>query len=326
MWCLLLAIFTSDIRLDRCLQDDLPDDAALSVALREAIPGGTVTLGPGVLILEGPALELRGQTGQPNRRLDVTIRGSGDDTIIRGAGRPHDVLNLNAVGGVTIRDVLIESASVTAGGSVGVNGISITNGSSDILIDGVTVRSVPFVYTGTRFDGGKAFTVQQGAGVDRSAAVFRNCCAVDCPTAFGLDADPAKGLPLRVIVDGCEARDCTAGVAVSFSAAKEWPAGFGVDVLGCRMIDVKRPLIVSRATDVRFQGNSISTVSAPGLPDPWEKLWPSSALVVCGGQRVAITGNTIIYRPSVALVNVSDATGPYQPSRDVVSDPNTVSR
>ena len=45
MWCLLLAIFTSDIRLDRCLQDDLPDDAALSVALREAIPGGTVTLG-----------------------------------------------------------------------------------------------------------------------------------------------------------------------------------------------------------------------------------------------------------------------------------------
>jgi hypothetical protein len=315
---------TADARLDRCLLDDQPDDAALSTVLREVTPGGTVTLGPGVLILRQPIIELRGKTGEPARELNVTIRGSGN-TVIRAEGSPRDVVQVNAIAGLTLRDVTIESVAVVTDKPPGANGLSLTNGCTRILIDGVTVKPLPFYYDGRRFDGGKAFSIQQGTGPDRSSVVFRNCTAVGSPIGFGVDADPNKAVPASVIIDRCHVEDCAAGVAVSFTAGPE-AKGFRVDVLGSRFEDTPRPLIVSRASDVRFLGNSTSMVCAPALPDLWAANFGECAIAVKGSQRVEITGNTFCDRRPITLLSVTSATGPSQPSGVVTTEPNVISR
>lgn len=302
---ILFAVLSTDVTLERCLLDSEPDDAAFSVALTEAIPGGTVRLGPGVLILERYPAELRHVTGQPCRRLDVTIVGDG--TTIRGVGRPHDVLNLNAVAGVTLRNLTIESASPVTPDGHGVNGVSLTNGSYGVLCDRVRVRQVPGVFKGSHIDGGKAFTVQQGAGVDRSSVVFRDCSAEGCPIGFGVDAAPDKGVPGSIVIDSCEVRDALVGVALSFAAHKSPVSGFSVDVLNSTFIDVKRPLIASRTPDVRFCGNRVNVVAVPDWPDPYDRLW-TAAVSVRDAPRVEISGNTVVYRPDRELWDVPGAT------------------
>lgn len=92
---------------------------------------------------------------------NITLRGAGKSktifstTSVDGA----DVLQLNAVEGITVKDLSLKATGT--GSAAGSNGVSITNGGKNIDID-VDCVDLFYVVKPTYVDGGKAFTLQNG--------------------------------------------------------------------------------------------------------------------------------------------------------------------
>uniref|UniRef100_A0A7C2NVI3 Right-handed parallel beta-helix repeat-containing protein n=1 Tax=Schlesneria paludicola TaxID=360056 RepID=A0A7C2NVI3_9PLAN len=309
------------------LSDDQPDDDAWSKCLQAAIAaGGVCRIGPGTLTLTKYPAELR-QSGTitANRDLNgLIIEGSGEDqTTVHGtSAKGFDVFQLNAVSHLTIRNLTITSVKTTDDQTQGVNGVSLTNGSANVTIEQVTVRKLPFVLMTGRFDGGKAFTVQQGAlGAASSTDIeIRDCSVFDTPIGFGLDADPNQMvLPGRMAIRGCRFQNVSLGFSLSFSEKKtpgDKLPGFGLEITGNELVDVTRVLLISRAPDVVFTGNTVKTERLSDLPDPLAH--PGIPLAIVGGPRAKIEHNSIDYQPKVAaFVVIGSARG--GPNSDTLS-------
>lgn len=285
------------------LTDEKADDDAFGSCVTAAVgASGICKIGTGQLTLtKSPVVLRRLSSSGPNIDLKgATIEGSGSGTVIKGISpEGFDVLNLNAVSNLTIKNLVVTAVKTTASTHHGVNGISMTNGTSNVTVDGVTVRGLPFVAKTSYIDGGKAFTVQQGAeGSQGSTNVkVQNSQAIDCPYGFGLDADPnlAK-LPGKIDVVGNTFTNALAGVAVSFTSKKTGGTdvpGFALTVKSNVMTNVKYAFLLGRSPGVLVQGNTVTTSIVPSYPD--QTGFDGYAAVVLGVKGATIKQNTIKY-------------------------------
>ncbi|HUQ68559.1 MAG TPA: hypothetical protein VM165_03490 [Planctomycetaceae bacterium] len=301
------------------LTDDQPDDDAFAKCLQAAIDkGGVCRIGKGTLTLTMYPAELR-QSGQiaQNRDLNgLVIEGAGEDaTTIHGtSAKGFDVLQLNGVANLTVRNLTITAVKTTEDQTQGVNGISMTNGTAKVLIERVTVRQLPYVVKPGRFDGGKAFTVQQGTqGAASSMEIeIRDCKVFDTPIGFGLDADTnQKILPGKINVRDNRFERVSLGYSLSFAGKDAGGAdvpGFGLEITGNQLIDVRRVLANGRVPDVVFSDNTVTTSQLPELPDP--VIHSGIPLLIIGGARNRIENNTFEYKIKVpAFVLIGGASG-----------------
>lgn len=119
----------------------------------------------------------------------LIIRGEGDESIIYGYSESDtfDVLQLNCVENLRIENlrILARKADVNP---YGANGISMTNGTSNIWIDHVTVEDLPYYLPGGYIDGGKPFTIQTSTGLLHPIEniFITNCRTKGCP--YGMEA------------------------------------------------------------------------------------------------------------------------------------------
>ena len=291
------------------LTDDQPDDEAWSKCLQAAIKaGGVCRIGKGTLTLTRYPAELR-QSGPitQNRNLNgLVIEGAGEDkTTVHGrSAKGFDVFQLNAVSHLTIRHLTITAIKTTADETQGVNGISITNGTSHLVIEQVTVRGMPYSLRAGGFDGGKAFTVQQGLlGAESSTEIeVRDCTVFDSPIGGDVSASPNyKVCPGRIRFHNNRLQSLTLGFSLSFSGKNGGGAecpGLAVEITGNNLIDCTRALYIGRVPDAVFRDNAVLTTRTSGLPDPM--IHPGIPLVIIGGPRARIEDNTIVYRPAVS--------------------------
>lgn len=301
------------------LSDNQPDDEAYSKCLQAAIEkGGTCRVGAGTLTLTMYPAELR-QDGKLTKNRDLkglVIEGVGEaETVVHGtSARGFDVFQLNGVENLTLRNLTITATKTTPDETQGVNGVSLTNGSAKVLIEHVTVKKLPFVVKPGRFDGGKAFTVQQGTlGAASSTDIeIRECQVFDTPIGFGIDADPNQPvLPGKIAVRNNRFERVSLGFSLSFAGKNSGGAdvpGFALEIAGNTLTDVTRALIIGRAPDVVFRDNTITTKQRPDLPDPI--IHPGIPIVIIGGPRGRFENNTLDYAPQTSsLVLIGGASG-----------------
>lgn len=301
------------------LADDKPDDDAFSQCLKAAIEkGGICHIDAGKLILTHYPAELR-QDGTITKNRDLNgmvIEGAGaDETTVHGiSAKGFDIFQLNGVANLTIRNLTITAEKTSKDETQGVNGISMTNGTANVLIEGVSVRKLPYVLKPGRFDGGKAFTVQQGTlgAASCTDIEVRDCQVFDTPIGFGLDADPnQKALPGKIAVRKNRFERVSLAFALSFSGKTAGGAevpGFGIEITENMLIDVTRVLFIGRAPDVVFRDNTATTKALPDLPDPI--IHTGIPIVLIGGPRAVLENNTIEYQPKVpTFVLVGSAGG-----------------
>jgi hypothetical protein len=183
----------------------------------------------------------------------VTGSGFGKTIFKTTSVAGSDVLNLNAVKNITLKNASL-TANLTGYAGAGSNGLSITNGGENIYID-LHAFSCEGIDQGSFMDGGKAFTVQNGAGVTNP---FRNIKirgrADDCPYAYNQDAlyedfdvtqDPTYvGIDVDIVAEDCW-RGVTLGAAAAVGALAETDRDSDVRVkISC--FDCAQPVVVSR--------------------------------------------------------------------------------
>ena len=119
----------------------------------------------------------------------LIIRGEGDESIIYGYNETDtfDVLQLNCIENLRIENIRILARKADVN-PYGANGISMTNGTSNIWIDHVTVEDLPYYLPGGYIDGGKPFTIQTSTGLLHiiENIFITNCRTKGCP--YGLEA------------------------------------------------------------------------------------------------------------------------------------------
>jgi len=185
----------------------------------------------------------------------IVISGEGKGTTVFSttSSEGADVLQLNGVKGISFRDLSI-TATLTATNDAGSNGVSITNGGQDIDID-VDVFNLPGVDKTTYLDGGKAYTLQNGA---TSTNDFVNITikgnARDCPYAFEkstpYDEFRTSVSPIyeniKIDISG---RDCWIGASLGAAAATvtiaDTDKNCGISVKGT-FINCAQPLRLDR--------------------------------------------------------------------------------
>jgi hypothetical protein len=300
---LLLLALLGVVDLATGLDDTLPDDQAFAAAIDAALASDdpVVRLGPGTLILTGSPLALREMAPQEtNRDLHgLRITGAGPLlTTVRGiSANGFDVFQLNIVSNATIDSLAIESIK-TGTSNTGCNGISLTNGCRNIVVRNVHVRGLPYVLLADRYDGGKGITVQCGTfGVERTdGIVIEGCRISDCPVGFGLDCDPALGLPPRSVsfVANVIERCCLPFYVSYTNTSLPYLRELICDIRITDNVaqDCRRFGMVCRAPRTTVANNVFENTTAPAIPDPYQTQWPDTGFLLAGGYDCNVTDNT----------------------------------
>ena len=225
------------------------------------------------------ALDYEIRTPCLRSKTELKLVGRGPATRVFGLG--GDVFNLDRCGDVEIGHMSLHYV----GPHKAINGISITNGSGRIYVRDVVVDSMPGVPLETRYDGGKAFTLQPAQGISKDV-VFERCGAQGCPVGFGADA-VGDGCVLQVVK--CWALHCN--LALSLSAANDTsrfiPTTFGARVACLSVGACSRLAIVSRWSNTWLQ--DVVTVRTPAVTsDPFVKYWGGRHLVQREAKNVVI--------------------------------------
>ncbi len=286
------------------LSDQNPDDAAFTACIDAAIQAkGICQIPAGQLTLSiYPNILRRQSDNAPNINANgAIIEGVGHNSLVKGISvHGFDVFQLNAVSNLTIRDLAISAVKTTDSTTHGVNGISMTNGANNIIIDNVKVFDLPYVDKGNYLDGGKAFTIQQGKlGKESSTNIeVRNSIAINCPYGFGIDAAadiaPYPGI---IKVTGNTFSQVFAGAAISFSAKSSGGTdvpGFALNLSKNTINDARYPILLSRAPNVTVQENSTNTFTLPNFPD--RTTFAGHAVILIGTKNLAFKGNTIKHK------------------------------
>lgn len=120
----------------------------------------------------------------------ITIFGDGKETVLKtSSALGADVLQLNLLKNVTIKNFSI-TADLSSTKKAGSNGISITNGFDNIVLDNIYIYDLPGVDKGTYIDGGKGLTVQFGTNLKslKGSLVATNINVENCAYGFRFDA------------------------------------------------------------------------------------------------------------------------------------------
>lgn len=283
------------------LSDTLPDDEAFSKCLRFAIDNSAICKIPrGTLTLTRYPAELRGPAGTTNLNLNgAVLEGAGSRTTIHGVSeKGFDVLNLERVKNFAIRYLTITAEKTSDDMRQGVNGISLTNGSSQISVEWVTVRDLPYVNKGNRYDGGKAFTVQPGAKPNESSTdiIFEYCTSQSNPIGFGVDINPnAPLLPGTIEMAYNKVSDAVMGFGLS-SAEKNGGGnspGTQIRIHHNNVFGTYRPIMVGRGSGVRVEANTFdaSNVETNLFSDVFP--YPGYPIVLVGVSDFTFSQNTV---------------------------------
>lgn len=152
------------------------------------------------------AIRVPAATGVLKDLNNLTIMGDGDCSIIYGEDPSSifDIIQLNQVKNITIKNLrLLEIGTPVDHGA---NGVSITNGGQNIILDHITVDTLPYFVGSGYIDGGKGFTLQCSVTPADSISniIVRDCRVIDSPIGFECDIDGANPYPIsNVVVDGC---------------------------------------------------------------------------------------------------------------------------
>lgn len=195
--------------------------------------------------------------------LGLTIRGDGNESIIYGysANDTFDVFQLNCVQNINIKDIKIENRKDDAN-PYGANGISMTSGTSNVVIDNVVVDGLSYYDAGSYIDGGKAFTIQSGSS---TYAYFENikitnCKAVNNP--YGVEISYANTLtPLKgIVISGnkLEADFCAISISSGYAGAPL--DGNMVDIYD-NILRANVPLQISRAFCISVHDNLMQKIA-----------------------------------------------------------------
>lgn len=120
----------------------------------------------------------------------LVIYGDGENTKIHGVSATgFDVFQLNGVSNISIHDLSIDAKKTTTDTTNGVNGISITNGSNNIMIERVYVDNLPYVVKDQYVDGGKGITLQNSGNNngDIYNVKISDCVVTNSPSGIWLD-------------------------------------------------------------------------------------------------------------------------------------------
>ena len=176
------------------LGDGATDDTkAIQTALQYCRKEKRDLLFPAGRYLVSPHFPLRQTDSLPSTVEDwngISIFGFGKNSVIE--SEAADCFQLKAVKNLTIRNLAVTSVARGAA-RVGSNGISISNGSNNITIDGVHIFDLPFVAETDSFVGGRAITLQPSTfGVeDLSNVCVRNCTSENVAIGFSLEVEGA---------------------------------------------------------------------------------------------------------------------------------------
>jgi hypothetical protein len=312
-------LFFAVIEISTGLNDNQPDDAALSLAIEEALLEAEpeVRIGAGTLILTAPPIALN-VSGSVQDRKGLRLAGAGrDETVIRGVSNTTtDVLRLSAVSNVLVESLTIEAVR-TGSSSAGYNGISLANGARNVAIRDVHFRQLPYETTSSSFASGRAVVVQLGTRPAQQTynITIDDCCISDCAVAFQLlGAANRRGLPQSISFTRNVVERCCLPVAVSFPAKSSGSAdvpGFQLRVEDNTFTDCTRQAVLERAARVSYQNNMAVTAKIPALPDPYQSRWPDLGLVLAGGTKCDVSYNVVTTLPaSSALMAVGDSALP----------------
>lgn len=207
---------------------------------------------------------------------NITLRGAGKSkttfstTSVDGA----DILQLNAVEGITVKDLSVKATGT--GSDAGSNGVSITNGGKNIDID-IDCVDLFYVVKPTFIDGGKAFTLQNGVNTTlpyENIKIRGN--AVNCPYSFEASVtfdtfQTISGKNFKNVDIEIGAEDCWVGS----SAGASGPAGIvdgtdlGSDIrVVVNAVNCAKPQSVGRWCGGEFKANVLNTKNKSQLFRP----------------------------------------------------------
>lgn len=99
-----------------------------------------------------------------------------------------DVLQLNKIKNITFKNIAI--TALLNGSEAGSNGISITNGFDNILLENIYIYNLPGIDYGTYIDGGKGLTIQfqKNSKAYKGSLTAKNIKVVNSAYGFRMDA------------------------------------------------------------------------------------------------------------------------------------------
>ena len=230
-----------------------------------------------------------GNANWPFRQSTFVALKDYEGVIVRGSGKAKsifrttsalgaDVLQLNAIKGLTIIDASVTAVLTGSAGS-GSNGLSITNGGEDLYID-VDAFDCPGLDKTTFMDGGKAYTIQNGLSVLPFKNIKVRGKATNCTYGYNQDAayedfdavtQPMyEGVDIDFVAEDCW-RGVTFGGAAAISALAENQRDCGIKVRAV-LINCTQPLVCIRWVradiDVTIAASkNISQLSRPFAAD-----------------------------------------------------------
>lgn len=101
-----------------------------------------------------------------------------------------DVLQLNMVKNISFKNLEI-TATTEPGSAAGSNGISITNGFDNIVLENIDIYDLPGVDKGYWIDGGKGLTIQssQNSDVYKGSVIAKDILVRNCAYGFRVDTN-----------------------------------------------------------------------------------------------------------------------------------------
>lgn len=121
---------------------------------------------------------------------NITIFGEGRNTILKTSSvYGADVIQLNLVKNIIIKNFSI-TAELSSKERAGSNGISITNGFDNIILDHIFIYNLPGIDKGNYIDGGKGLTLQFDPNVNSVKGTLKatNIKVQNCAYGFRFDA------------------------------------------------------------------------------------------------------------------------------------------
>ncbi|MHA7608233.1 hypothetical protein ACV0BM_005165 [Elizabethkingia meningoseptica] len=127
---------------------------------------------------------------------NILIFGSGFNTLLKtSSNNGADVLQLNMIKNISFKDFSI-TADLYTTKKAGSNGISITNGFDNIVLDNIYIYDLPSVDKKTYIDGGKGLTLQFDPGInsEKGSLTATNIKVENCAYGFRFDATHVSDL------------------------------------------------------------------------------------------------------------------------------------
>lgn len=234
---------------------------------------------------------------------NIAIYGDGDRTILKTESvNGADVLQLNKLKNLRVRNLSI-TATVKSSNVAGSNGISITNGFDNIIIDQVTVMNLRGVNRNGNLDGGKALTIQLGKGTDFYCGriIAKRIKSLNCLYGFTFNGCVSDILKKSIDVDvDISIKNSYIGLLLTYSAPYE---NGNIDdnppkiKIAAKTLNCQKDIMVSRGIGINLDLSIQSTKSKSDLMKSFDgSYWNKSDTIVWAGYFNYIKNGNIVIR------------------------------